>query len=235
MKNSKEYGPKVTKLFKTLKKAAEPVMPPTYADPAEAIVYAFVSIFTTANEASKIFKRMNTHFVDINDLRVSRLEEILEIFGDSSDRAAAAAQSMVAVLNGIFEKHDKVSLASLAGEGKRQARKEIEEIPGMTPFVAAYTFLTALGGHAIPLTEAMVDYFRQKELVYPGASEQDIVSFLERQIAASDAYAFYALFRAETEGGVKPEARTDTGARAKKNTSQSAASKPSKKKKAPKK
>ena len=150
MKNSKDYSPKIESLFKTLSTSADPVVPPTYSDPVDAIVYAFISAFTTETNAVKIHRRVRDHFVDMNDLRVSRPEEILEVFGDTSDAAAASAQALTATLNAIFEKYDKVSLQPLGGEGKRQARKELDELAGITHFAAAYTFLTALGGQCHP-------------------------------------------------------------------------------------
>jgi endonuclease III len=200
MKNSKDYSPRIEKLFKTLKKDAPAIAPVTYNEPIEAIVYAFISAFTTEANVGKIQKRITGHFVDINDLRVSRPEEIAEVFGDMSEPAIASAQAMTTVLNAIFEKFDRVSLAGLTDEGKRQARKDLQDIPGMTPFTVAYTFLTALDGHAIPLTDAMVSYLKQNEMVHPESTPQEIESFLERQISAADAYAFYALLRAEAEG-----------------------------------
>jgi endonuclease III len=213
MKNSKDYSPKIESLFKTLSTSADPVVPPTYSDPVDAIVYAFISAFTTETNAVKIHRRVRDHFVDMNDLRVSRPEEILEVFGDTSDAAAASAQALTATLNAIFEKYDKVSLQPLGGEGKRQARKELDELAGITPFAAAYTFLTALGGHAIPLTEPMVKYLRDKELVHPEATIQEIESFLERHIAAADAYPFYVFLRAEAEGRNTKSTRAKTASR----------------------
>lgn len=234
MKNSKEYSPKIEKLHKSLKKTS--VAPPTYADPVDAIVYAFINAFTTEANAARILKRINTHFVDINDLRVSRPEEILEVFGEQSEQAAASAQAMIAVLNVIFEKFDKVSLKALTEEGKRQARKDLEDIPGMTPYAAAYTFLTALGGHAIPLTEAMLQYLQQNELAHPDADIQEVESFLERQIPAADAYAFYALLRATAECSSKAAAKSARKTTSKaKTAAKTAAKKTTVKKKTPKK
>ncbi len=207
MKNSKDYCVKIKKLFQTLKKGAAAVTPVHYDTPVDAIVYAFISAFTTEANAGRIIKRVNGHFVDLNDLRVSRPEEITEVFGDMSPAAAASAEAMTQVLNAIFDKYDKVTLSGLTDEGKRQARKDLEEIRGMTPFTVAYTFLTALGGHAIPLTEKMVGYLQQNELVHPEATLQEIESFLERQISAADAYTFYMLLRAEAEGGAKTAAK----------------------------
>ena len=211
MKNSKDYCGKIKKQFQALKKNGPAVTAVKYDTPVDAIVYAFISTFTTEANASRIMKRLNSHFVDLNDLRVSRSEEIMEVFGDTSPEAAASAEAMTKVLNAIFDKYDKVTLSGLTEEGKRQARKELEEIPGMTPFTVAYTFLTALGGHAIPLTDKMVDYLKQNELVHPEATPQEIESFLERQVGAADAYKFYLLLRTETEGGVRPAAAKTGG------------------------
>jgi len=208
MKNSKDYCDKIKNLFQTLKKGAAAAAPPVYPTPVDAIVYAFISAHTTEANAGRILKRINSHFVDLNDLRVSRTDEITEVFGDMSEPAAASARAMTTVLNAIFEKHDKVVLVGLTDDGKRQARKNLEEIPGMTPFAVAYTFLTALDGHAIPLTDKMVEYLKQKELVHPESTLQEIESFLERQIGAADAYQFYGLLRAEAEGAAKPNAKT---------------------------
>ena len=238
MKNSKEYSPKIEKLFKGLKKDAAEVKPVSYDEPIDAIVYAFVSAFTTEANVGKILKRVAGHFVDINDLRVSRPEEIAEVFGDMSEPSIASAQSMTTVLNAIYDKYDKVSLGGLTEEGKRQARKDLEEITGMTPFAVAYTFLTALGGHAIPLTERMVAYLRENDMVHPDATIQEIESFLERQISAADAYAFYAVLRGQAEGGVKSAVKTNAKAAAKKAAkpaAKSAEKKTTAKKKTPKK
>jgi hypothetical protein len=59
--------------------------------------------------------------------------------------------------------------------------------------------LTSLQGHAIPLTETMVDYLRTKELVHPDADEQQIEGFLAKQISAEHAYEFYCLLRRQSE------------------------------------
>lgn len=199
MKDSKDYSPKVAKLLKTLKRKYGKAEMPTYADPIEAVVDALVSECMTQAAAARTFKRMKTHFVDLNDLRVSRKEEILDVFKDTSEAAEKSAASITQVLNALFEKQNTVTLEALRHEGKRQAKKVLEEIPGITPFAVSYSFVTALDGHAIPLTAAMLDYLRANDLVHPEATEHEIAGFLERQIAAADGYSFYAQLREETE------------------------------------
>ena len=199
MKDSKKYSPKVTKLFRALKKDGDVQEMPSYKDPLDAVVFALVGELMDEAVAVRTVRRMEKHFVDKNDLRVSRKEEILDVFKDHSEDAEKSARAMTKTLNTIFEKYDKVSLKFLREEGKRQARKELEEIEGITPFAASYCFLTALDGHAIPLNSKMLEYLRANQLVHPDATDHDIAGFLERQIGAADAYAFYVLLRHEAE------------------------------------
>lgn len=224
MKDSKDYSPKVTKLFRSLKRTHEVPEMPVYTDPMQAIIDGLVIEAMPLAEAARALKRMAKHFVDLNDLRVSRSEEILEVLRDTSPAAEKSAAAMTRVLNTIFDKFDKVALDNLTHEGKRHAKKELEELAGMTPFSISYCFLTALGGHAIPLNDRMLAYLRAHELVHPDADEHEIAGFLERQIAAKDAFAFYAVLKAEAEAGPVTSA-ADTATETGKTTAKKAAPK----------
>ena len=89
MKNSKKYSPKVTKLFNSLKRKSTKQPMPQYKDSIEAVVYALVSESMPEESSGRLYRRMMKHFVDFNDLRVSRREEILDVFKDSSARVIA--------------------------------------------------------------------------------------------------------------------------------------------------
>lgn len=199
MKDSKIYSPKIMKLFRSLKRKGTKTEPVHYNDPVEAIVHGLVNEYLPAASASRTLKRMEKHFIDLNDLRVSRKEEILDIFKDQSESADKTARSISLTLNSIFQKYDKVKLDFLKEEGKRQARKELEEIEGISFYAANYCFMTAMGGHAVPLNAKMLEYLRSHDLVHPEATDQEIAGFLERQIAASDGYLFHLLLREEAE------------------------------------
>ena len=199
MKNSKKYSPKITKLFNSLKRKSTKQPMPKYSDPIEAVVYALVSESMPEAEAGRLHRRMMKHFVDLNDLRVSRREEIFDVFGGSSEELEKSATAITRTLNTIFEKRNRMSLEGLAQDGKRQAHKELSEMEGITPFAVSYCFLTAMGGHAIPLNAKMLDYLRSGELVHPKATDMEIAGFLERQIGAADAYDFYLFLRNEAE------------------------------------
>lgn len=221
MKDSRKYSPKITKLFASLKRKSEKHTMPQYTDPIDAVVYALVSEHVTEPVSDRIYKRMMKHFVNLNDLRVSRREEILDVFGDSFETADNVAATISQVLNTIFEKKNTVNLAILGQEGKRQAHKELSEIEGITPFAVSYCFLTAMDGHAIPLNAAMLQYLRDGQMVHPGATDAEIAGFLERQIAAADAYDFYMLLRQEAEQ-TKPDSKPKEHAARKKTVTKKA-------------
>ena len=199
MKDSKKYATKIKKLFKELKKKYSPGKDPDYKDPIESVVYAVVSEYSSLSSAKSAVKKIKTHFVDYNDLRVSRPEEIVDVLDTDNDSGIKIAEGLTVVLNAVFNRYDIASLVSCYEVGKRQARKELAELKCFSDFVLGYCFLTALKGHSIPLTEPMVAYLHDNGLVYPSAKASVIEGFLERQISTTDGYAFYMVLRQESE------------------------------------
>jgi endonuclease III len=221
MKNSREYSKKVQQLYRSLKRRFPKVEKVVYDEPADALVYAIVSenLSEAATQSAK--KRFADYFVDLNDLRVSRPKEIIELLGESTPVTRAIASTLTKVLKVIFDEYNKVSLEALKKIGKRPARQTLEKVDGVSRFVVDYCMLTSLQGHAIPLTQTMIEYLRSNKLVHPGADEEQIEGFLAKQTPAQNAYEFYALLRRESESSksaekrktarkTRPEAATET-------------------------
>lgn len=203
MKNSKNYSQKIKKLYATLKKTGDKVVIPTYDDPIDAIVYAVISERMKRPTANTAHKRCMTYFVDLNDLRVSRPVEICSIFGRDTDETRRAASTLIRVLTAVYDQQHDISLQLLEKVGKRQAKQDIEELDGITHFVVNYCVVTVFKGHAIPLTERMIEFLRSREMVSPRANPQEIEGFLSKQVAAKDGYEFYELLRKESESAPK--------------------------------
>jgi len=199
MRNSTEYARKVRKLYITLKRDSPKVESVTYDEPVDAVVYATLSEKMTEAAERSASRRFADHFVDLNDLRVSRAEEVVEVLGADTPAARDIAGTLSRVLSAIFDQYNSVSLQALKKIGKRPAKQTLEKLDGISHFVVNYCMLTSLQGHAIPLTQKMIEYLRSNRLVGPQADEQEIEGFLTRQISAKDAYEFYALLRAESE------------------------------------
>ena len=84
MKNSKEYAQRLHKLYRELKRVHPKVEKTTYEDPAEALICGIISERLSETATSRALREIRTAFVDWNDLRVSRIEEIAEAMGGNS-------------------------------------------------------------------------------------------------------------------------------------------------------
>jgi len=199
MKNSQEYSKKVSNLFRLLKSAQANVKEVTYDGVSDALVYAIISENMSKSAVDAAIKRFDEYFVDLNDLRVSRIEEIIEVLGEDTPATRDTASRLIRVLRVIFNEYNNVSLEALRKVGKRPAKQALEKIDGTSRFVVNYCMLTSLQGHAIPLTRQMIEYLRNNELVHPDADEQEIGGFLTKRISAANAYEFYVLLRRESE------------------------------------
>ena len=214
MKNSKDYSQKVHKLYRSLKKKYPQVEKATYEEPVDALVYAILSEQIDDKQAQAASRQFSHHFVDVNDLRVSRIDEIVEVIGQDTAATRDTALRITKALGHVFNAYNKVSLESLKKVGKRPARTALEKIEGVSRFAVDYCMLTSLGGHALPLTGRMVEYLHSHELVRPQADEQEIEGFLAKRISAKNGYEFYWLLRRESESTAHT-GRTKAGAKTK--------------------
>ncbi len=199
MKNSKEYSKKIQSLYRKLRHRYPKVREISHETVEDAVVYSVISEKMSEKVTESTIKRFSEYFVDLNDLRVSRLEEITEVLGENTPVTREIASIITKVLQAIFNDYHKVSLEALKKLGKRPARQILEKIDGTSRFAVDYCMLTSLQGHAIPLTENMIKYLRSYDLVDGDADEQQISGFLAKQISAKSGYEFYALLRRESE------------------------------------
>jgi len=219
MKNSKDYSKKIQKLYRSLSRKYPKVQKVSHEKVIDAIIYAVISAEMSERMTDSAIRKFGDYFVDWNDLRVSRSEEIVEVLGKDNHVTMDIASTITMILNGIFNEYHKVSLEGLKKIGKRPAKQALEKIDGTSRFVVDYCLLTALGGHAMPLTEKMIKYLKTNELVNPDADEQQIGGFLAKQISAKNGYEFYVLLRHESESA-KAKKETKAKTKRKKKTSE---------------
>ncbi|MBW7989390.1 MAG: hypothetical protein FVQ84_05145 [Planctomycetes bacterium] len=230
MKNSKDYSKKIQKLQSSLGRKYPKVQKVSYDDPTDAIVYGIICSRLDDKTTESAIKKFSDYFIDLNDLRVSRIEEIVEMLGADTLAAREVASTITTVLRAIFNEYHKVSLEGLKKTGKRPARQILEKMEGTNRFVVDYCMLTSLQGHAVPLTEGMIAYLKDKGLVYTDANEQEIGGFLAKLISAKKGYEFYALLRRESEAHGSEKKKKIKAASAKKKTTKRATKKTTKKK-----
>jgi endonuclease III len=198
----------------------------------DAIIYAVLSAEMNEKQVDSVIRKFTEYFVDWNDLRVSRTEEIVEVLGKDTSATMDIALTITRILNSIFNDYHKISLESLKKIGKRPAKQALEKIDGISRYIIEYCLLTALGGHAIPLTDRMIKYLRTYELVNPDADDQQIGGFLAKQVSAKDGYEFYALLRHESESAkVKKKTKAKTTCKKKTKTKTNSKTKTKKRRK----
>ena len=199
MKDSKLYADKIKKLHRALKRSGTKVQPVSYEDPLEALVYGLLSEPVTESQAQAAHKRLARHFVDLNDLRVARSDEIVDLFGEDSPAVQEAAGRLTRVLMAVFNKVHGLTLTGIKKLGKRPAKQLIEALDGVSPFAVEYCMLTSLQGHAIPLNGRMIEYLKAEGLIHPESEPEEIEGFLTKLVPAKEGYEFYTLLKAQSE------------------------------------
>ena len=216
MKNSKQYAAKIRTFFRQARQAYPKPDPAAFADPLEALLYGLLAEHMSDSDAGAAVKRIKDWFVDLNDLRVSRPEEIAEVLGGDSPQNRELAMTLTRALRAVYDKYHLLSLAPLKKLGKKNARQVLAKLDGVSEFASEFCMLAALGAHAVPLNRKMLDYLTSEELVDPQADPAEINGFLTRQIALRDAWQFYCLLRKATESPARLKRKSTRRAAAKK-------------------
>jgi hypothetical protein len=177
--------------------------PPPDRSPIEELVYSFLLWESSAQRADNAFKRCLANFVDLNDLRVSRPAEVHLALGKTYPRLEERTDRLQASLHEIYLREHEVSLDNAASMNKRDARKYLESLEGMVPFVAARVMLFNLGAHAVPLEQRLADKLADAEALDDADDLAKAQSILERQIKADDAIPSYLKLQSFSESAAK--------------------------------
>lgn len=174
-----------------------PKSPPPPFDPAPAgaleslLVHAFLLHDCTAPDADKAFKKLMNAFVDLNELRVARADDIASAIGARYAGAEQRAASLKRTLNDIFNREHVVTLSRLADKNKRDAKQYLASLDGCPPFVAARVLLVGFGGHAVPLDALLLDRLVKARVFEEGAELDRAAATLERHVKAAEALAIH--------------------------------------------
>jgi len=168
----------------------------TVTHPVERALRAILAEETTAKEADEALERIRRHFVDLNDLRVSRPREIRDVLGQNFPRSAHKARVMPRMLDQVFKRHNTMIWDFLEDMGKVQARAYFEKLEDVRPFVAATLVRDCLGAHAFPVDTDILRVLGRLGIVDPAKeSEPKVQAFLERAVKADRAYEMHWLLK----------------------------------------
>ncbi len=190
-----EHGKRLASLVRSLRSKYQ-VEPPAERDAVEELVLSFLIWEATETKADAAMRRVCAGVVDFNELRATRPEDIAGWLGKQYPRAEERARRLKASLNEIFIREFAVTLDSCAALNKRDARKYLESLEGMPPYVASRVLLLRMGGHAMPVDEKLLTRLIEMDVVDPTDDEAKAAGILERHVKAEDALATHQLLQA---------------------------------------
>ncbi len=195
MKNGAEYAKRIKRLFKQLQREdkADSDAPAEPTSVTEQLIIAVLSVNTTAEQGRRAYRRLRDRMVDLNEIRVSSPAEITQSVRDLIPTSTERSKALVTTLNSVFQHEHCVDLERLHAMGVRDARRYLESLHGIDPYTVAFVLLWSLGGHAIPVSNRLLEALRADDLIAPDCQVAAVQSFLERHVSAADAKQFCRL------------------------------------------
>jgi len=179
----------LNKVLKVLKKHYQAVAPDPNRSVFEQSVFACCLENAHYDRAEEAFAALEHNFFDWNEIRVTTIRELSEVMARLPD-PPAAANRVKRVLQSIFESTYSYDLEDLRKKNLGPAVEALKKIDGTTNFIVAYVTQAALGGHAIPVDEGVLQALSVVGLVGEKDLEAGVVSGLERAIAKSKGIEF---------------------------------------------
>ncbi len=201
-KHAEGGGVSAAELFPDRPLSAEPLL--------NELVVSMLLWESSIDHATKACERVLDSLVDLNELRVCTSEELASILGSRMPRSLERAQRLRLVLNGIYERHNELSLASLREMNKRDVQEYLSGIDGLPVYASARLILFGMDWHAFPLDDRLAKLLVSEGVVTPGETVEHQGAQLERGVRASDSLRAYTLIEHWSQGK-RGSSRSRTG------------------------
>jgi endonuclease III len=181
---SKNRAGLINKVLKVVKKHYKPAAPPKDSSLLEHLLFACCLENSPYEPAEKVFHSLSTDYFDWNEVRVSTIRELAEALKPLNDSQEAATR-LKRVLQSVFETHYSFDLEPMKKQNIGAAVKTLEKYNGSTPFIVAYVTQNALGGHAIPINQGLLESMRIVGVISDAEAAKGTVPGLERIVPKS--------------------------------------------------
>ena len=184
-------GKKLTTLLK--KRYSSPV-PRAERPVLETLLFAICLEDASEEDAQAAYERMLSVFHDLNELRVSSITELAQVF-DGMSNADWRAHRVRNVLQYVFEKHFEFAFESLRRKTLELATKQLFKIRDLSAFDRNYTLQAALGTHVIPVDHLMTNAAIWLGLVHSGETPEQAAETLKSAVRKADVPVFAHFLR----------------------------------------
>jgi len=185
-------------------------------EPVERIVLAILADNESSSKAQTVLRKLKGYYVDFNELRVSRPNELAGHMGSTFAQPLPKAKRILAVLKGIFDRENSFDFGFLKSKSKQELEEYFRDIPGADNYLVSSVILYCCGRQAFPLDEKMLQACKELELVQGPVSLENMQAYFERQLRSADSYAFCHLLKkyADKEA-TRPKAKKEAKKKAK--------------------
>lgn len=189
----------IPKLLSVLGSQHEETPPPALTeDPLEHLMLLILLEQETERRTERAMKHLRERFVDWNEVRVSSSFEIEQVIVGLAD-SAGKANRIKRVLEGIFTKHNALTLAALAEMPSDKALKHLLSINGIVWRDAAQLMLTRYNLPVLPLDDGIVRVAVRLGLCEDGASIEDSRKTFESLVPKRRFWEFFRYFQMHAE------------------------------------
>lgn len=187
--STKNRGDRIQLLQKVVTKHYTPVPAAEDRSVLEQLIYSCCLEDVAYDAADEAFNRLQESFFDWNEVRVTTVSELCETLHNLPEPAAAALR-IKKNLQSLFETRYSFDIDDMIKLNQGKAIAELEKLAGMTKFVLGYMTQNALGGHAIPVSNSILEVLLATEIVSPAEAEKGQVPGLERTVPKTKGSAF---------------------------------------------
>jgi endonuclease III len=185
---SKNRAALVNKALKVVKKHFKPAAPAAKDRTLlEHLVFACCVENSPYEAGERVFQSLKSDYFDWNEVRVSTVRELAEVCKPLNDPNEAATR-IKRVLQSVFETHYSFDLEPLKKQNIGAAVKQLEKYNGSSPFVVAFVTQQALGGHAIPTNQGLLESLKIVGVINDAEASKGVVPGLERTVPKSKGF-----------------------------------------------
>lgn len=178
---SNNRATQINKVLKVTKKHFKPTEIPTDRTVLEHLLFACCAENSLHDVANEVFKSLSADYYDWNEVRVTSIRELAQLMKGLNDPEAAATR-LKRVLQSVFETHYSFDLEGMKKQNIGQTVKQIEKYNGTTRYTVGFVTQNALGGHAIPINDGLLEAMRVVGVISDTEAKKGTVPGLERAV-----------------------------------------------------
>ena len=192
MKNASKHADSLKALVKKIVKD-RPERPEM--NPLTAIVRGTLSMEADDMLVDEAMAKIDTEYVDLNELRVATELEVADLIGDHHPKIDEKSTIIRTTFHAIFDREQVLKLDRVKELKKVEIRQFLKDMGTLPPFVEAFVAVNAFDIAAFPVDDAILGYLTDEEIVEEGTTHEEAQSFMEHQIKADEVYGTYLAIR----------------------------------------